>query len=126
MPIQDIIHISAEDKYTVIYMLNQHYISDCSLKDYEEQLIPYGFFRTHRKHLINMYHHRVINGSNIVLSSGISLPISKRKITAYRSWLSSTMLEYLIVSNEKRFFVINIICNRNSVCRENTYFCRVT
>lgn len=94
--IQDIIYISAEDKYAVIYTQNQHYVSDCSLKDYEEQLTPYGFFRIHRKHLINMYHHKTINGSNIVLSSGISLPISKRKITIYRNRLFSSLKEDLI------------------------------
>ncbi len=96
LPVQDIIHISAEDKYTVIYTEHQHYISDCSLKEYEGQLTPYGFFRIHRKHLINMYHHKIINGNNIVLSSGISLPISKRKITAYRSRLFSCLKEDLI------------------------------
>lgn len=94
--VQDIIYISAEDKYAVIYTLNQHYISDCSLKDYEEQLNPYGFFRIHRKHLINMYHHKAISGSNIVLSSGITLPISKRKITTYRNRLFSSLKEDLI------------------------------
>lgn len=94
--VQDIIYISAEDKYAVIYTQSQHYVSDCSLKDYEEQLTPYGFFRIHRKHLINMYHHKAIKGSDIVLSSGISLPISKRKITAYRRTLFSCLKKDLI------------------------------
>ena len=94
--VQDIIHICAEDKYAVIYTQSKHYVSDCSLKDYEEQLTPYGFFRIHRKHLINMYHHKAIKGSDIVLSNGISLPISKRKITAYRSKLFSCLKEDLI------------------------------
>ncbi|MDE7424465.1 MAG: LytTR family DNA-binding domain-containing protein [Lachnospiraceae bacterium] len=94
--VQDIIHISAEDKYAVIYTENEHYVSDCSLKDYEERLTPYGFFRIHRKHLINMYHHKAIKGSDIVLSNGILLPISKRKITTYRSRLFSCLKEDLI------------------------------
>lgn len=96
LEVQDIVYISAEDKYAVIYTQNQHYISDCSLKEYEEQLNPYGFFRIHRKHLINMYHHKAISGNNIVLSSGITLPISKRKISTYRNRLFSSLKEDLI------------------------------
>ena len=30
LPIQDIVYISAEDKYTIIYAKNRHYISDAS------------------------------------------------------------------------------------------------
>lgn len=96
LAVQDIVYISAEDKYTVIYTTNKHYVSDCSLKKYEEQLEPYGFFRIHRKYLTNMYHHKVIDGSSVILTGEISLPISKKKREAYRSRLFSSLKEEVI------------------------------
>lgn len=96
LAIQDIIYISAEDKYTVIYEKKECYISDVSLKTYEEQLEKFGFFRIHRKYLVNMYHHKAMDGNRIILSQENSLPISVRKVAVYRNKLFSCMKENLL------------------------------
>lgn len=87
LPLQELIYISAEDKYTVLHTKSQHYISDHSLKKHEEQLKEYGFFRIHRKYLINLYHHKETLNGKIVLSQGGILPISKKRMSEYRQQL---------------------------------------
>ncbi|MDE6627658.1 MAG: LytTR family DNA-binding domain-containing protein [Lachnospiraceae bacterium] len=78
--LEDLIYISAEDKYTVLYTGEQYFISDFALKRYEEQLSPYGFFRIHRKYLINLYHYKGMQCGKLMLSDGKLLPVSKKRM----------------------------------------------
>ena len=85
--LRDILYISAEDKYAIVYTKNNHYISDVSLIQYEEQLREYGFFRIHRKYLLNVFHHKKINGNKIQISDGTVITVSKKKISTYEKFL---------------------------------------
>lgn len=94
--VHDIIYISAEDKYTIVYTQSGYYITAESLKQYESRLFPLGFFRIHRKYLINMYHHQSISRNKLLLSHGIELPLSRRKSEEYRKKLFYFMKEDLV------------------------------
>ena len=94
--LKDILYISAEDKYAIVYTKNGHFISDMSLKQYEEQLRNHGFYRIHRKYLVNVYHHRSFNDNCANLSDGSSLPVSKAKTGAYRNFIFAYMREKLV------------------------------
>lgn len=94
--LEDLIYISAEDKYTVLYTRSRHYISDYSLKKYEEQLKKFGFFRIHRKYLVNLYHHKAIQGGKVVLTQGLVLPVSKKRMSAYQKQLFHFLGEDLV------------------------------
>ena len=94
--LKDILYISAEDKYAIVYTKNGHFISDTSLNRYEEQLGTYGFYRIHRKYLVNVYHHRSLNDNCANLSDGSSLPISKSKACDYRDFVFVYMREELV------------------------------
>lgn len=96
LPLQELLYISAEDKYTVLYTKTKHYISDHSLKKYEEQLKEYGFFRIHRKYLANLYHHKRIEAGKVVLTQGYILPISKKRMPEYQKQLFHFLGEDLI------------------------------
>ncbi|MCM1159174.1 MAG: LytTR family DNA-binding domain-containing protein [Bacteroidales bacterium] len=96
IPLQELVYISAEDKYTVLYTKTQHYISDCSLKKYEEQLREYGFFRIHRKYLINLYHHKGVQAGKVVLTNGYGLPVSKKRMSEYQRQLFHFLGEDLV------------------------------
>ncbi len=85
--LQDILYISAEDKYTILYTKTQHFVSDCSLKQYEEQLVGQGFYRIHRKYLVNMYHHKGISAGKVILSKDCKLPISRKRMADYQKQL---------------------------------------
>lgn len=89
--IKDILYISAEDKYTIIYTDNNRYFDYKSLKDYEELLADYGFYRIHRKHLINMHHHKSLKKGFVTLSQDVELPLSRRKESQYREQLLKTL-----------------------------------
>lgn len=96
LPLQQLVYISAEDKYTVLHTKKQHYISDDSLKKYEEQLKEHGFFRIHRKYLVNLYHYKGTQDGKLVLSQGDILPISKKRMAEYRRQLFHFLREELI------------------------------
>lgn len=94
--LQDILYICAEDKYAIVYTKRGHLISDMSLNKYEEQLKDYGFYRIHRKCLVNIFHHQGISGSKVEMSDGTLLPISKSKISAYQAHVFAMMHKNLV------------------------------
>lgn len=94
--LQEIIYISAEDKYSVVYTRDGHYISDTSLADYETRLAEWGFFRIHRKYLLNLHFQKGIEQGKILLTNKEQLPISKRRLKAYQDYLFRCMKEHLI------------------------------
>lgn len=94
--LKDILCINAEDKYAIIYTKHGHFISDTSLNKYEEQLGEYGFYRIHRKYLVNILHHRGISGNKAELSNGTLLPISKSKTKAYQDYIFTYMHKFLV------------------------------
>ncbi len=85
--VKDIMYISAEDKYTVLYTDGNRFFDYKSLNDYESLLADYGFYRIHRKYIINMYHHKSLSKGFVTLSNDIVLPISRRKEVQYREKL---------------------------------------
>ena len=85
--IKDIVYISAEDKYTILYTEHNRFLDYKSLKDYEELLSEYGFFRIHRKYLINMRYHKSLGKGYVTIAPDIELPISRRKECLYREKL---------------------------------------
>lgn len=94
--LRDIIYICAEDKYTIIYTKKQHYIDRMSLNDYEKLLLPYGFYRIHRKYIVNFLHHKGMEKSKVCLTNDISVPISRRREQAYRKELLYSLEKDLI------------------------------
>lgn len=94
--LQDILYICAEDKYAIVYTKRGHFISDMSLNKYEEHLKDYGFYRIHRKCLINIFHHQGIIGNRVEMSDGTLLPISKSKTSAYKAYVFTMMHKNLV------------------------------
>lgn len=96
IPLCDIIYMSAEDKYTVLYTTDGYYLDRTSLTEYEKLLGPYGFIRIHRKHIVNFMHHRCLEKGYVVLGKGIRLPISKRREAVYHMELFNRLENELI------------------------------
>lgn len=83
LDLYDILYLSAEDKYTILYTADGYYVDRTSLNDYESLLSPYGFYRIHRKYIVNFYHHKSMEKGFVTLSKGTRLPISRRRAKAY-------------------------------------------
>lgn len=94
--LQDILYLSAEDKYTVLYTADGYYVDRTSLADYETLLCPYGFYRIHRKYIVNLYHHKGLEKGFVLLSEGTRLPISRRRADAYYAELFQSMEKELV------------------------------
>ncbi|MCM1158108.1 MAG: LytTR family DNA-binding domain-containing protein [Bacteroidales bacterium] len=82
--LQDIIYMSAEDKYTVIHTTRGDYLERSSLNALEKRLGQYGFNRIHRKYLVNMWHHKDLRNRKLYLTDNIVLPVSRRRESQYR------------------------------------------
>jgi two-component system LytT family response regulator len=53
-----------------------------TLKEFEEMLIPFNFFRPHNSHLVNLNHVREFirgDGGYLVMENKMKIPVSKNK-----------------------------------------------
>lgn len=78
-----IVRCEADNNYTTIFMKDKtkHLVSR-TLKEFEELLKPYGFFRVHASHLINLdcvAEYIKGEGGQVKLSDGSVVEVSRRK-----------------------------------------------
>ena len=74
---------STESSYTLFYLMNHGKILVSNrIKEYEEMLVEYGFFRVHRSYLINLRHisrFDKTDGGTVILTDGHKVPVASRK-----------------------------------------------
>ena len=88
--VKDIIMCKAEGNYCVIYLdgKQQKEIVSRTLKEFEDMLKEFNFFRVHRTYLINLNHIKEYNrtnqsadydgdGGSVVMNNGLYLPVSR-------------------------------------------------
>ena len=85
----DILYCEADSNYTNIYTADgkKHIISK-TLKEYDELLSDYSFFRIHNSYLINLNCiKRYVrgDGGQVIMTNDISLDVSKRKKESFLS-----------------------------------------
>ncbi len=78
---EDIIRLEAKSNYTNIHLRDQKiFVSAKVLKNYDRQLQPFGFIRTHRSHLVNRRHVLFVDeGNEVVMNDASVAEISRRK-----------------------------------------------
>ncbi|MEO7265559.1 MAG: LytTR family DNA-binding domain-containing protein [Ferruginibacter sp.] len=83
LQIKDIIRVESLSNYSKIFLMNgATVLVSKSLKDFDEMLTSYGFFRLHNSHLINMsYIKKYIksDGGQVVMQNGDLIDVSRRK-----------------------------------------------
>jgi len=81
--IKTIVRIESSTNYSRLYLTNKHSLLVTKLlKDFEELLTPYRFFRVHNSHLINLnYISKYIrgDGGQVVMENGDVVDVSRRK-----------------------------------------------
>jgi len=79
----DIIYCESYDNYTNFHLQdNNKILVSNTLKEYEEMLSEYGFFRVHKSFLINLAHivrFEKSEGGSIILTNKKMVPVSSRK-----------------------------------------------
>ncbi len=88
VPYNQIVFIEAYEDYSFVHTSQEKFLTSYRLKNLEERLNKHGFFRVHRKYLVNL---EMVNeiaslpGSNFMLRTvgrkKIELPISRRRIS---------------------------------------------
>lgn len=79
----DIVRCEADNNYSTFYLKNKvKILISKGLKEYEELLNAYGFFRVHQSHLVNLNYVSRFDkkdGGSIVLYDKSCVPVSQRK-----------------------------------------------
>ena len=83
--IKDIVHIESENNYSHFFLIDKtRLIVSKTLKEFEDLLEGYDFFRIHNSHLINLAYVQTFlqkNGDYIILTDGSKLEVSRRRKT---------------------------------------------
>jgi len=79
--LDDIIRLESSSNYTAIFTVhNKKILASKVLKEFAALLVPLGFVRTHRSHLINKRHIKSIEPSGLIIMNDASVAeISRRK-----------------------------------------------
>ncbi len=81
--IKDIIRCESDNNYTNIFLNDgRKYIVSKTLKEFDEMLTPFNFFRIHKSHLINLNYLQKYNkgeGGYVIMEDGSELEVSRRR-----------------------------------------------
>jgi two-component system, LytTR family, response regulator len=91
--IKDIIRCESEGNYT-IFILNdgRKLMVSKILKEYDDLLSGYNFFRVHQSHLINMHYfesYKKTDGGSVIMTDKSSIPVAYRKKDDFLRLLAS-------------------------------------
>ena len=94
VPYNQIVFVEAYEDYSFVHTFQEKFLTSYRLKSLEERLSKHGFFRVHRKYLVNLEMVTEIAslpGSNFMLRTAgrtkIELPISRRRINELKQIL---------------------------------------
>jgi len=79
--VKDIIRCEGWQKYTRVYLSEgRELLSSYNLGVFRNMLESYGFFTTHKSHLINTQHiKQYLKEGKVIMADGASVPIARRK-----------------------------------------------
>jgi two-component system LytT family response regulator len=89
----DILCCESDQAYTRIYLTGQSPILvSRTLREFEEMLVPAGFYRVHKSFLINLNridHFEKADGGMVVMQNGFRVPVSSRKKEQFLNMLEN-------------------------------------
>ena len=81
--VNDIVRCEADRNYSSFFLTNKKTILvSTTLKDYDELLSSFNFFRVHQSHLVNLNHierYEKKEGGCLIMKDGSTVPVSVRK-----------------------------------------------
>jgi two-component system response regulator LytT len=94
LAVEDIYYVMAKDDYSYLYTDNERYLSTISLSQLEQKLEPRGFFRVHRRFLVNLSQVKEVvpmYGGTLLLTlkdkATTQVPVSRRRVPALKKAL---------------------------------------
>ena len=94
IPVDQIRFIMAKDDYSCIYTEDDRYLSTTSLAQFESKLGEFGFFRVHRRYIVNLANvedvETVASGAIQLGVSGVEerIPVSRRRVVPLKKALN--------------------------------------
>lgn len=92
--VDDILFIMAKDDYSYLHTESDRYLSTMSLASLETKLEPVGFFRIHRRYLVNLSAVKEVvpmYGGTLLLTltdaNATQIPVSRRRVPALKKAL---------------------------------------
>ena len=92
--VEDILYVMAKDDYSYLYTATDRYLSTISLATLESKLEPVGFFRIHRRYLVNLSRVKEVvpmYGGTLLLTlsdeARTQIPVSRRRVPALKKAL---------------------------------------
>lgn len=94
LKIDDIIRCESDINYTTIFMKDKQKLTVAKvLKEFEEMLSDYGFYRIHNSHLINLTYIKSYNkgkGGSVTMTDGLDIEVSTRRKDDFLKKLTET------------------------------------
>ncbi len=94
LSVEEIFHIMAKDDYSYLYTDGERYLSTMSLQDLERKLEPRGFFRVHRRFVVNLEKVKEVvpmYGGTLLLTmkdrAASQVPVSRRRVPSLKKAL---------------------------------------
>lgn len=94
IPVDQIRYIMAKDDYSCLFTDDDRYLSTTSLAQYEAKLCDYGFFRVHRRYIVNLANiEDVETSASGAIQLGITgtddrIPVSRRRVVPLKKALN--------------------------------------
>jgi two-component system, LytTR family, response regulator LytT len=92
--VDDILYVMAKDDYSYLYTAADRYLSTISLAQLEAKLEPVGFFRIHRRYVVNLSRVKEVvpmYGGTLLLTltdeAATQTPVSRRRVPALKKAL---------------------------------------
>ncbi len=95
MEIKEIIYCQSDGPYTNIFLFSDKIMSSKHLKEYENLLTEYGFFRIHKSFLVNLAEikkYSKSDGGFVIMSNGDKVDVSEKKRDELMTKLSSQII----------------------------------
>ncbi len=85
--VEQIVRCESDDNYTTVYLIgDKEILVSKNIKHFEDILESQGFYRIHRSHLVNLNYIKEYfrgDGGYVTMNDGSSIPVSRRKKTAF-------------------------------------------
>ncbi len=94
IPVEQIRHIMAKDDYSCIFTDDDRFLSTTSLAQFESKLSEFGFFRVHRRYIVNLANVEDVETTpSGAIQLGIAdmedrVPVSRRRVVPLKKALS--------------------------------------
>ena len=94
LAVEEIFYVMAKDDYSYLFTDGERYLSTLSLAELERKLEPRGFFRVHRRFLVNLAQVKEVvpmYGGTLLLTmkdrAGSQVPVSRRRVPSLKKAL---------------------------------------